>query len=348
MMNYGTSHKIVFYSLINGVGNSTIAYQLARLLRLHFYQEQKDDLVYYLKKILDPSRYTVKHFDEYERENQDKIEKNEAAVFDMKRIDKSLFNEASAIMVLTNNSRIDILKTIATLQKISDVLEDKSIPVFVIFNRLQMGNADREKKYTDVSKKLILQAIDELKIRFLYIRTSLVYYRNVNEGHFFMESFLKRNNAFFEQYKDDLQYIEHPVYLKMFYENLYHNKAYDFQPIFDGGEIFDELKEKIILDDDDQAQKRSYTRKNKNDKPINQKSSKEYKKKIYATQEDKINDWIVTQNLHQENIRFSKSAIHDMYLLLSALGVYEDKKEKKEKAKKQKYSDNPTKEERTK
>ena len=45
-MNYGTSHKIVFYSLINGVGNSTIAYQLARLLRLHFYQEQKDDLVY--------------------------------------------------------------------------------------------------------------------------------------------------------------------------------------------------------------------------------------------------------------------------------------------------------------
>ena len=343
-MNYGTSHKIVFYSLINGVGNSTIAYQLARLLRLHFYQEQKDDLVYYLKKILDPSRYTVRHFDEYERENVKKSEKNEAAVFDMKRIDKSLFNEASAIMVLTNNSHIDILKTIATLQKISDVLEDRSIPVFVIFNRLQMGNADREKKYTDVSKKLILHAIDELKIRFLYIRTSLVYYRNVNEGHFFMESFFKRNNEFFEQYKDDLQYIEHPVYLKMFYENLYHNKAYDFEPIFDGGEIFDELKKKIILDNDDQAQKRSYTRK----KPINQKSSKEYKKKIYATQEDKINDWIVTQNLHQENIRFSKSAIHDMYLLLSALGVYEDKKEKKEKAKKQKYSDNPTKQERRK
>ncbi|MCD8545416.1 MAG: hypothetical protein LRY52_11455 [Sulfurospirillum cavolei] len=89
-------------------------------------------------------------------------------------------------------------------------------------------------------------------------------------------------------------------------------------------------------------------KKNKDDKPINQKSSKEYKKKIYATQEDKINDWIVTQNLHQENIRFSKSAIHDMYLLLSALGVYEDKKEKKEKAKNQKYSDNPTKQERTK
>ena len=132
----------------------------------------------------------------------------------------------------------------------------------------------------------------------------------------------------------------------MFYENLYHNKAYDFQPIFDDGEIFDELKEKIILDDDDQAQKRSYTRKNKNNKPINQKSSKEYKKKIYATQEDKINNWIVTQNLHQENIRFSKSAIHDMYLLLSALGIYEDKKEKK--AKKQRYSDNLTEQERTK
>lgn len=120
---------------------------------------------------------------------------------------------------------------------------------------------------------------------------------------FLWRAFFKRNNEFFEQYKDDLQDIEHPVYLKMFYENLYHNKAYDFGlTIFDGGEIFDELKEKIILDDDDQAQKRPYTRKNKNDKPINRKSSREYKKKIYATQEDKINDWIVTQKIYTKKI----------------------------------------------
>ncbi len=317
-------HKIVFYSLINGVGSSTIAYQLARLLRLHFYQEQKDDVVYYLKKILNPSRYTVRYFDEYEFESDKKAERNETAIFDVKRIHKPLFNQASAIMVLTNNSHIDVLKTIAALQKINDALEDKTIPVFVVFNRLQMGTADREKKYTDVSKKLILQTIEDLNITFLYIRTSLVYYRNVNQGHFFMDSFFKRENEFFERYKDDLQDIEHPVYLKMFYENLYKNKAYDFEPIFQNEEIFEELKKKITLNDNEQTQKRAYKRKNQNDKPINQK----YKKKIYATQEDKINDWIVQKNLHQENIRFSKSAIHDMYLLLSALGVYQEAKEK--------------------
>lgn len=315
-------HKIVFYSLINGVGSSTIAYQLARLLRLHFYQEQKDDVVYYLKKILNPSRYTVRYFDEYEFESDKKAERNETAIFDVKRIHKLLFNQASAIMVLTNNSHIDVLKTIAALQKINDALEDKTIPVFVVFNRLQMGTADREKKYTDVSKKLILQTIEDLNITFLYIRTSLVYYRNVNQGHFFMDSFFKRENEFFERYKDDLQDIEHPVYLKMFYENLYKNKAYDFEPIFQNEEIFEELKEKIKLDDNEQTQKRAYKRKNNHS--INEKSSQKYKKKIYATQEDKINNWIVQRNLHQENIRFSKSAIHDMYLLLRALGVYKE------------------------
>lgn len=337
-MNYGTSHKIVFYSLINGVGNSTIAYQLSRLLRLNFYQEQKDDLVYYLKKILDPLRYSVKYFDEYEKESVDKQEKNEAAIFDMKRIDKPLFNQADAIMVLTNNSHIDILKTIAALQKINDALEDKSVPVFVIFNRLQMGNADREKKYTETSKKLILQTIEELKISFLYIRTSFVYYRNINQGHFFMDSFFKRNNEFFEQYKYELQDIEHSVYLRMFYENLYNNKAYDFEPIFLHEEIFDELKEKITLGDGDQTtQKRLYTKKSNDEKnqTINKEHRIKYKKKIYVTQEDKINDWIVTQNLHQENIRFSKSAIRDMYLLLSALGAYEEIKKMKQKTKKQ-------------
>jgi len=94
--------KIVFFSLINGVGSSTIAYQLARLLRLPLYQEQKNDLVFFLKHKLDSSRYSVKQLDELEAEDY-----INGAVYDLKVANKKVFKLATDIVVLTNNSHID-------------------------------------------------------------------------------------------------------------------------------------------------------------------------------------------------------------------------------------------------
>ena len=283
------NRRIVFYSLINGVGSSTIAYQLARLLRFPLYQEQKNDLVFFLKAILG-KKYQVKYFDEYD-ENEDEYDN---AIFDMKQIDKTLFRKATDIIVLTNNSYMDVLKTIATLEKIDSVLHDSKKRIHVVFNRLQLGNADREKKYTKASKKLISETLPNLNIVYSYIRTGLVYYRKIEKGQFFMDSFFNEGNEFFEKHKPDLKDIEHTDYLQMMFDYLYENIEYDFESLIEYGPVLYTLKQEITLT--------------------------EREKKVGITQEQKINQYIARENFNQQKIQHSKSAIRDMYSLVYKLG----------------------------
>ena len=290
------NHKIVFYSLVNGVGSSTIAYQLARLLRFPLYQEQKNDLVFFLKAVLD-KKYSVGYFDEYD-ESEGEGEDTNNAVFDMKHIDVPLFRQATAIIVLTNNSYLDVLKTIATLQKIDSAINDNKKSIHVVFNRLQLGYADREKKYTNASKDLITSTLPHLNIKFSYIRTGFVFYRNIDEGRFFMDSFFKRGNGLFEEYESELKDVNHTNYLEMFFDNLYEGVKYDFEYLNEYERILFELQDRISLT--------------------------ESEKKKHITQHEKINQYIAKENFHQENIRLSKSAIRDMYSLLYKLGgIYE-------------------------
>ena len=292
------NQKIVFYSLVNGVGSSTIAYQLARLLRFPLYQEQKNDLVFFLKAVLD-KKYSVGYFDEYD-ESEGEGEDTNNAVFDMKHIDVPLFRQATAIIVLTNNSYLDVLKTIATLQKIDGAINDKKKPIHVVFNRLQLGNADREKKYTKASKKLISETLPNLNIVYSYIRTGLVYYRKIEKGKFFMDNFFNDGNEFFEEHKADLKDVEHIDYLQMMFDYLYENVEYNFEPLLEYEPVFYTLKQKITLMDRE--------------------------KKVGITQEQKINQYIAKENFNQQKIQHSKSAIRDMYSLLYKIGgIYEKK-----------------------
>jgi len=215
--------KIVFYSLINGVGSSTMAYQLARLLRLTLYQEQENDLVFFLKPKLESSRYGVKQLNELDTDDY-----AFGGVYDLKTANKKFFMLATDIIVLTNNSHIDVLKTIATLQKIQSQIHDSHKPVHVIFNRLQNGNVKREKKYTKVSKELILSNVKNMNIKFSYIRNNLIYYREVSEGRFFMDSFFNKDEELLEKYPE-IRNMEHLDHLEMFYDYQYEDTPYDFR-----------------------------------------------------------------------------------------------------------------------
>ena len=288
------NRRIVFYSLINGVGSSTIAYQLARLLRFPLYQEQKNDLVFFLKAVLD-QKYVVKYFDEY-NEYEDTYDN---AIFDMKRIDAALFRKATDIIVLTNNSYIDVLKTIATLEKIESVLHDSKKPIHVVFNRLQLGNSEREKKYTKASKQLISETLPHLNIVYSYIRTGLVYYRKIEKGKFFMDSFFNEDNEFFKTYKQDLEDVKHTDYLEMMFDYLYENEDYNFESLIEYEPVLYTLQQEIRLT--------------------------EREKKVGITQMQKINQYIAKENFDQKKIQHSKSAIRDMYSLLYKLGGIYDK-----------------------
>ena len=290
------NHKIVFYSLINGVGNSTIAYQIARVLRLPFYQEQKNDLAYYLSSVLDRKKYGIKQLDSYKHDS-DKALKDDSyskgGIFDLKKPHASLFNMADAIVVLTNNSYLDILKTIAALKDIESTVVDKKKPIHVVFNRLQLGNAEREKKYTGVSKQLIKQMAPHLNIVFSYIRTSFIYYRNIEKGSFFMDHFFKWDKAFLEDFPS-VKNPHHTKYLEMFFDAQYEKVSYDFEPIDDYEEVFDSL--------------------NRANSPV------KVEGKPTSKRLQDINQYIAKKNFHQENIRLSQSAVRDMYSLLYKIG----------------------------
>jgi hypothetical protein len=236
--------RVAFYSLVSGAGSSTMAYQLSRLTRSDFYQESKNDLVMLIKDVLDPERNTVKYLSEYKKEDD---EFN--AVFDLDFPNKKIINSCDAIVVLTNNSSIDISKTIATLEQIKEVLKSK-VKILVGFNRLMNGNVDREKKYTDISKSLILNApsLKGLDIKFVYFRTNLLYYRGLIDGDFFMTPFRKRfkpiskeerkvhnsNNQIsihtskdIEEYRD-IPYTTHLEVLYHLQYGIFKNKSIDF------------------------------------------------------------------------------------------------------------------------
>ncbi len=229
--------KIVLYSLINGVGSSTIAYQLARLLRLPLYQEKRYDLVDYLKNVLNPTKYTVNLISELKD-----LDEEYGAIYDLETPNKHILNIATDIIVLTNNSYLDVLKTISTLQQIQECIYNKVITIHVVFNRLQNGTPAREKRYTDKTKALILENTS-LDIKFSYIRTNFIYYKQISDGKFFMDSFFKANKELLSKYPD-ITNVEHTEHLQVMFDRLYNNKPYSFKHLIEY-EYIDMIDEKI-------------------------------------------------------------------------------------------------------
>jgi hypothetical protein len=296
--------KIVFFSLINGVGNSTISYQLSRLLRVPLCQEQKNDIVHFLRDVVDSEkRNFLKQV--YDLNNEDY---KEGAVYDLKTPNKKILNLATDIVVLTNNSYLDILKTIATLKLLNSLLFDKKKSIHIVFNRLQNANPAREKKYTNVSKELILSNSFGMNITFSYIRNSLIYYRDIQKGKFFMDSFFKENNIFVKDYSEILE-IEHTHYLEMFYDNQYEDKEYSFHEFVH----FDEIK------------------KHRTEYAIEQNEKKSYGMKEVETTPKAMDAYIAKTMLHQQNIRLSRVAIKDMFSFLYKIGgIYENYSERQD------------------
>lgn len=327
------SKKIVLYSLINGVGSTTIAYQLARLLRLPLYQERKNDLVHYLKTILDPDRYTVKQLSELKKENY----KN-GAIYDLDTVNERIFNSATDIIVLTNNSFIDVLKTIATLQQIKETVDYKEKKIHVVFNRLQNGHVDREKKYTQDSIDLIKRHID-LNITYSYIRTNLIYYTHISDGKFFMDYFFRTKGSLLIDYPY-LREVEHTQHLKILFNKQYRDIEYSFMEleeyedtIYDVINELDEIeigdkRNKPIEQDKRQIEKNiekleKITEQKLRDKFIEKNNVDIKKLKPMQTIEKIIHDEFIHNVYHKENIKNAKVVFRDMFTLLYNLEVYE-------------------------
>lgn len=310
-MNDYKNKKIVFYSLVRGVGSSTIAYQLSRLLRLPLYQENEFDLVKHLKTVIDSSKHTVGYLSDLLFEEED------GAIYDLDEPHKEYISIATDIIVLANNSYLDVLKVVATLKKLEKYNLSR-VQVHVVFNRLQNGASNREKKYTRESKLTILANTEIKNIKFSYIRTNVLYYRQIREGSFFMsslfkkkekindffynkkfneypyeerETYLLKKNELFINYFHRLSYVEYPIHLRLLFLNKYERKDFDFSDIPEYDEIYERLKE-VDIEHQEEVEDKFYS-----DKIAN---------KIY----------------NRDYLRISPVVIKDMFLLLYNLNIY--------------------------
>lgn len=285
-MNNYKDKRILFYSLVRGVGSSTIAYQLSRALRIPLFQENKYDIGRHLKSVLDSNKYDVRFLLEHKKYDYDY-----GAIYDLEELRSDIVSSCTDIVILTNNAYLDILKTIATLKQLQEYKINKA-QIHIVFNRLQNGSSNREKKYTEQSKKILLANTDIKNIKFSYIRTNLVYYRQIREGNFFMNNFFKKSkiaDKLIVKYPKILE-VEYPYHMELLFNKLYENKPYDFSNIEEYEEVINDFNEDIEL------------------------SSKKIAEIIYAS----------------DYIKNSKVVVKDMFLLLYNLGVYE-KNEKIEK-----------------
>lgn len=146
--------------------------------------------------------------------------------------------------------------------------------------------------------------IEDMNIKYSYIRTSMLYYREISEGRFFMDSFFKKNYELLEKY-NDITTLSHTDYLEMFYDYQYEDRPYDFTLFSQYDELFYDQKQKSIA----------------------------YNNELPPAKKDKekdisiggINIQVAKLNFHQENIRLSRTVIRDMYSLLYKLGIYDNK-----------------------
>ena len=293
--------NIVFFSLLNGVGATTIAYQVSRLLRLPLYQEQKNDLVAYLK-----SKPHLRKYPKAQITKQSHFK--DGGVYDLISLDTKLINRATDIVVLTNNSYLDILKTITTLKQIALLLDTNiNFKVHVLFNRLQNGSADREKKYTEVSKELIDSNNSGLEIHYSYIRTNLAYYKDIKDGKFFMSTFFKSNFRFLQMYKE-VTATTHIDHLEHLFDYQYLNIKYDFSLMPYYQDIYIDYLQKAKIDIQKKIDNNTIENCSQEDKHILSKQL--------------ANNLISKVNYNNSHIKDSRVVIKDMFLFMYNLDIY--------------------------
>jgi len=140
-----------------------------------------------------------------------------------------------------------------------------------------------------------------MNIKFSYIRNNLIYYREISEGRFFMDSFFNKDDILLEDYPE-IREMEHTDHLEMFYDYQYEDTPYDFR-------LFSEHYQRLY---DDRVVSALEYNKTLN---LNTKQRK--------TTPESINAEIAKLNFHKDNIRLSRVSLRDMYSLLYKMGIYD-------------------------
>lgn len=186
-----TKPIISILNLKHGVGCSTLVWNIAHLLELDIFEHEKALHSYFASKradLVDDGQLDSK-INVY-RINKRKFD---AGVYDLGAdfnypYVKQLLKKSDVIIVPVENSYEVLAKSIATLKHIHEIVPDTKI--FVVFNRLDNNDSNREMNYTNVSIDTIKEHLPSEAIQFFYMRYSFAMYKNLQEGFYFLDNFV--------------------------------------------------------------------------------------------------------------------------------------------------------------
>lgn len=184
-------------NLKNGVGVSSLVWNVAHILELDIYQHDKAmhhlfnkerDTAIEDKKIISNS-VSVNPIDKREFKS---------GVYDLGAdinygYVRQIISRSKVVVIPIEVGAEVLIKTIATIQYVAE--HNEECDIFVVFNKLDNSDPKRERKYTKLAEDKIdeMNSVISKRIIFYHIRYSFAMFRNVNEGNFLLDNFISSN-----------------------------------------------------------------------------------------------------------------------------------------------------------
>jgi len=186
-------------NLKNGVGVSSLVWNVAHILELDIYEHDKA-----MHHLFKKEREREKIDGKYIISNSVSVypinkRKFKSGVYDLGAdinyaYVRQIISRSTVVVIPLEVGAETLIKTIATIQYVLE--HNEECDIFVVFNKLDNSDTERERKYT-------AQAISEIKamseklenkidqrIKFYYIRYAFAMFRNLEKGNFLIDNFI--------------------------------------------------------------------------------------------------------------------------------------------------------------
>ncbi len=211
-------NKIIsLFNFKNGVGKTTIAYNLHHFLQCPVYEIEDDFFSYFIQKNEILVQESYKH--DYDGKTI------QAGVYDinsdnLKKI-SPILSKSNYVIIPTGVDFKDLVKTVVSINYLRSINE--KCKIIILFNRLDPSYKIAEGRFTQVAVDFIKDKVNLHKIEFGYIRNNRTWFQlNVEGQTFFDFSFNKENNTYFK----NNAYFSNYQLLEMMYQFCYHKDSF--------------------------------------------------------------------------------------------------------------------------
>lgn len=183
-------------NLKNGVGCSSLTWNIAHILELDIYQHDKAMHKFFLDERVNRGNSKSRSVS-VQSIGEDDIK---SGVYDLgaditPEHVQQILNKSNVVVIPIEVGAESLMKTIETIQYVAQ--HNKECDIFLVFNKLDNLDTKRERKYTEQSVFKIEDLDEEIvnRIQFYYIRYAFSMFRNLDEGYCLLDNFIHSGAA---------------------------------------------------------------------------------------------------------------------------------------------------------